>query len=197
MGRHDDGDGPSDGPSRRDFLGYVVALSVGTSAGLRSSVVLGQQLPVSPPWPRYILRRPRDELFLKLTAIGYREAHASGSRWLAPLDNVRDRFLIFEFPPQHFAEIAIATDKVIPLVFDESKLAAIRLTPSDPSEVVFRVKSRHRIPLQLDTLLAWHQYELVLPDLARVGADYDLEIARTHSPPFTRIEIPWGIELSP
>jgi hypothetical protein len=197
MGRHDDGDGPSDGPSRRTFLGYVAALSFGTSAGLRPGVALGQQLPLNPTWPKYILRRPRDELFLKLTAIGYREAHASGSRWLAPLANVKDRYFVFEFPPQHFAEIAIATDKVIPLVFDESKLAGIRLTPSDPSEVVFRIKSRHRIPLRLDTLLAWHEYELVLPDLAKVGADYDLEIPRTHSPPSTRIEIPWGIELSP
>ena len=197
MGRHDDSDGPSEGVSRRTFLGYAAALSFSTNAGLRSGVALAQQLQLDRTWPKYILRRPRDELFLKLTAIGYREARAAGSRWLAPLDNVKDRYFVFEFAPQHFAEIAIATDKVIPLVFDESKLAGIRLTPSAPSEVVFKIKSRRRIPLNLDTLLAWHEYDLVLPDLAKLGANYDLEIARTRSPPVTRIEIPWGIELSP
>lgn len=69
------------------------------------------------PSPSYILRREPDELFLKLTAIGFEERRVLGSRWLVATRPVAERYLVFEFPPQHFAELALATDKEIPLVF--------------------------------------------------------------------------------
>jgi hypothetical protein len=63
--------------------------------------------------------------------------------------------------------------------------------------VVFRISSRRRIPLRLENLLAWQEFELVLPDLESAGQKYDLEIPRSQSGLTTRIEMPWGIELSP
>lgn len=148
-------------------------------------------------WPEYILRRERDELYLKLKAVGFREAIISGSRWLLPLKEGEEQFLVFVFPPQHFAEIALATDKEIPQVFVESRLTQIRLTPSAPSQVAFRVTRKKPIRLRLENILAWDQFELVLPDLDKAGDPYQLEIGKNETKPTTRIEMPWGIELSP
>ena len=184
--------------SRRDFLRYSASLPLGASIWLQPFDAFAGDALGPKAWPQYALRRERDERFLKLIAVGFRETRLLGSRWLSPVKAFRDRYLIFEFPPQHFAEVALVPkSNDIPLVFAEDQLAQIRLTASAPSEVVFRIRARRPVRLRVEDLLACCEFELVLPDLESAAQKYDLEVARSHSPPATRIKMPWGIELSP
>jgi len=181
--------------SRRSLLQIFTLLPAG--AVLRPFDSFAAEISHGMAWPEYVLRRERDELFLKLKAVGFREFIFSGSRWLSPIKDVQERYFVFEFPPQHFAEIALATDKQIPYVFEESRLAQIQLTASAPSQIVFRVKRTAPVKLRLKNVLAWDEFELVLPDLDKVGSSYELEIGEAQEKPETRIELPWGIDLTP
>lgn len=179
--------------SRRDLLKRGALLL--TTAPLSTSGCLGQwSRSAQEPSPQYVLRREADELFLLLTASGFREyTDILGRRLLRPADDAVDPRLIFEFPPQHFSEIAIATPP-IPTTLSDSQLRAIALLPSGPSYVVFRLTDGRPIELTLDALLAWHKFELVLPNLA-VLAPYGLDVdAKT---PVTKVELPSGVSLSP
>ncbi|MCX4151461.1 MULTISPECIES: hypothetical protein [Paraburkholderia] len=183
--------------NRRAFLRFCILLPAGAALDLKPVKALAGLMADTVTWPEYILRRESNELFLKLKAIGFRDSVAAGTRWLVPVSSVHERYLVFEFPPQHYAEISLPADKEIPQVFDEKSLSQIRLTASAPSQVVFRVRRTRPIRLRLESLLAWDQFELVLPDLDRVAAPYQLDIGDAQKTPSTRIELPWGIDLSP
>ncbi len=183
--------------SRRTFLELCLLLPTGAALGLKPLMAIAGDMAATATWPEYILRRESDELFLKLKAVGFRESRAAGARWLFPVSSVNERYLVFEFPPQHYAEIALPADKEIPQVFDEKSLSQIRLTASAPSQLVFRIGRTRPIRLRLESLLAWDEFELVLPDLDRVAAPYQLDIGDVQATPSTRIELPWGIDLSP
>lgn len=153
-------------------------------------------------WPQYVLRRTSDNLYLRLTAVGYAERRFLNARWLVPLDSEQSRRLVFSFPPQHFAETAIGTAG-IPSVMPESLLSSVELQPSTPSHLVLRDLHRERIKLSLEDLLDWSSLETVFPDKNNAGEDvlaqprYDLEVDPEKSPLSTRVELPWGIELTP
>ncbi|MDN3220037.1 hypothetical protein [Pseudomonas nunensis] len=183
--------------TRRAFIQLCALLPASALLEFRTTRAIAADLPGNVAWPEYILRRERDELFLKLKAIGFRETIVSGSRWLYPIVEIKNRYLIFEFPPQHFAETALPIDREIPEVFEDNRLAQIRLTASAPSQVVFRVKRKTPIRLRLESVLAWDELELVLPNLDEAGAPYQLEVGEVQERPVTRIELPWGIDLSP
>jgi hypothetical protein len=180
--------------TRRSFLRYGVLLPSTTPLFLRAAEALAHDLPAasSNTWPEYVIRRERDELFLRVHAVGY--AELSGR--LVPIRRARDHFLIFSISPQHFAEKALPISE-IPPVFGEDKLQSIELLPSAQSKLVFRTPPRKQVALTLEGLLAWHQFELVLPDLDNAGQPYDLEASEFENQPTTRIEMPWGVELSP
>jgi len=182
------------GLSRRSFFSFALALS-GAVPFLRVGNARALDLPPPPGgWPEYYIRRSRDELLLRVTAVGYTESRAQ--RILAPRSAASSRFLVFTLPPQHFAETAL-TPTEIPVSFDETALQNIKLLPSAPSRLVFRVPHRRALRLTADDLLAWHHFELVLPDLQTTGQKYDLEVDESGPVPSTRVEIPWGIQLSP
>jgi hypothetical protein len=161
----------------------------------KAASVFGQELPSVRPgtqWPEYLIRRERDELFLRLRAIGYRDS----GRHLIPLSSSRDHLLIFTLNSQHYAEKALPVSE-IPAVFKEPQLQSIELLASAQSKLVFRVHSRKHLSLSIEELLAWQNFELVLPDLDRTGHPYDLEIPDSELEHVTTVEMPWGIELSP
>jgi hypothetical protein len=79
----------------------------------------------------------------------------------------------------------------------EKDLSTISLYPSRLSRLVFRVPDHEQIDLNLNELLSWNSFELVLPDLNRMGLPYDLDVQDVDQKPFTRIEMPWGISLTP
>jgi hypothetical protein len=143
----------------------------------------------------YILRRESDELYLELQAFGYREIRFLGHRLLERLKGTPNPLLVFTLPPQHFAETAIDV-RLIPSVVSEQTLDTITLLPSEPSILVFRVPDRDRIDLTLSQLLAWSTFALVLPNLD-AQTPYELSLERDPAKPVTRIELPWGIELTP
>jgi hypothetical protein len=176
--------------SRRDLLksGILFAGTVCLS-GCFEGVT-----PSDDRWPTYILRRDIDELFLHLTAIGYRESGSWGRRRLVKVRGVADALLVFTLPPQHFAEVAIEA-KSIPATMPEKLLSAIALYPSHQSRLVFRAPNRDRLDLKLNELLAWQTFELVLPDLNQAGSRYDLDVPDQQT--LTRIEMPWGVDLIP
>lgn len=180
--------------SRRELLksGLVLATAIPLPPYLRAQ---GPQGGIA-HWPSYILRREVDELFLELTAIGYRETKVLGVRNLEPLKGFEDPCLVFTFPPQHFAEFTIGVQR-IPTSLPDKELSRISLFPSRPSRLVFRVPQRKKLRLDLKKILDWKTFELVLPDLDHLGADYDLDVPANEIHPFTRVEIPWGIYLTP
>lgn len=143
-------------------------------------------------WPRYRLRRASDDLYIELTAIGYEELRFLGDRCLHKIRG--DARLVFRFPPQHYAERAIANEGQDLSVIPEPLLAAIDIVPSEPAEIVL-VDARDRIPATLDAFLDWSRARTVLPDLSALPS-YALS-APTTSGTATRIELPWGIELTP
>lgn len=177
--------------SRRDFLTHSIVFA-GLSAPAVASAVEGKGGP-GEGWPEFLIKREADELFLKVRAIGFRVKSGSGK--LRPLHSALDHRLEFTLPPQHFAERAIEISE-IPDRFTEALLRLISLTPSRSSALVFRVPAR-AIPLRIDELLDWSNFELLLPDVAHAGALYDLEIPRIVDEAFSRIELPWGMELAP
>lgn len=143
-------------------------------------------------WPRYRLRRASDDLYVELTAIGYEERSFLTNRWLYKARG--DARLVFRFPPQHYAERAIANVGQNLSVIPEPQLSAIDIVASEPAEIVL-VDARDRIPATLDALLDWSRSRTVLPDLSELPS-YVLS-----APPApgtaTRIELPWGIEITP
>lgn len=180
--------------SRREILksGIVVAGSIILSScdKPKSSETVGPQS------PSYILSRDVDELFFEVRAVGYQEVGSFRRRRLERIKGFANPLLVFKLPPQHFAETVIGVSR-LPLTLPENVLSAITLYPSRPSTLVFRVPDRQRIELNLDELLAWDTFELVLPDLNRAGSLYDLDVPDIDGQPFTRIEMPWGIDLTP
>ena len=175
------------GVTRRQFVGLVV---VGGGLSLVSSS--GEDIR-STPWPRFMLARSDDELFIELTARGYKESRFLGYRWLEPVSGFADPRLIFRFPPQHLAESAIQN---IPASLTESQLAQLSVLPSNPSQLVFRAP-RGRLTLTLTELLAWDHFELLLPSLDDAAARYVLEVPEDATSPVSRVEMPWGVELTP
>jgi hypothetical protein len=144
----------------------------------------------------YWIRREADELFLRLDAIGFREVRWLKHRWLQRVSGFENPLLVFTFPPQHFAETTIAAD-LIPPVVPDAKLKTIELLPSADSKVVFRPRDFDRIGLNIEDLLGWERFDLVLPDLDNAAPVYELEVPRDDENPVTRIELPWGIDLQP
>lgn len=192
---------------RRSFLKAALLGIAGASATL-SGDVFAVGVPFDIPgidvskWPQYVLRRPSDNLYLRLTAVGYAERRFLSARWLVPLDGEPGVRLVFSFPPQHFAETAIETTG-IPSVMPESLLSSVELQPSAPSHIVLRDPRRERIKLSLEDLLDWSNLETVLPEKNNAGEDvlthprYDLEVDPAKSPLSTRVELPWGTEFTP
>ena len=136
------------GISRRSFLGGSLLIGVAIPLGGCVSTLRykgRQSLHRARLWPRFLLTRPSDELFLELEARGFREQRCFGRRWLRKVPGHRDPQLIFRIPPQHFAETAIPVC-IIPEVLLESALERIELTSSVPGNLVFR------IPLVIHTL---------------------------------------------
>ena len=153
--------------------------------------------------PRYILSREADELYLHLEAVGYKEIGWFGTKYLKKLEDAIVPRLIFTLPPQHYAETALTNcDDVtracgpIPDTLSEDQLNTIKLTPSGDSQLVFSVDPETLLKLDLDTLLNWDKFNLVLPDLNATADPYELSVPSDQAS-FTRIEMPWGIELSP
>ena len=179
--------------SRRAFLKNGV-LTVGATTLLGGQEIVTAD-DLHSPWPRYVLRREVDELFLELTAVGYRETQFP-HRSLRPVKGFKDPYLVFTLPAQHFAETTLNVSKLPTSVSDES-LSAIALVPSMKARLVFKPVREKNIRLTLEELLAWQNLLLVSPDLDTVGAKYDLGVADDAAHPFTRIEMPWGIELAP
>jgi hypothetical protein len=182
--------------TRRAFVKYGVTLSSTAPFTLYASKLWAQDVRAQRRWPKYCLRRERDELFLQMTAVGYVESRHMGCRCLTPSSPQSDLLLVFDVSSQHFAETVLAVTE-IPAVFDEQKLRSIQLTPSARSKLVFRVPHRRRLKLTLVDLLGWSNFQLVLPDLNRAGGQYDLEAPDSESLPSTRVEMPWGMTLSP
>ena len=174
--------------SRRDFVKGALAGSVGVATHATGIIAA-----TPPRWPEYVIRRELNELFIRVTAVGYAETPTG---YLKPHQSTRDRFLVFTLPPQHFAETAL-TPTEIPVVLDESALAAIQLSASAASKLVFRTPRWRWLRLAWDELLAWHEFELLVPDLSATGQKYDLEVSEALPRLSTRIEIPWGVQLSP
>jgi hypothetical protein len=192
---------------RRSFLKAALLGATGVSVTLPGDLSAAGMLFDIPgvevsKWPQYVLRRPSDNLYLRLVAVGYTERRFLAVRWLVPLDSEPSARLVFSFPPQHFAETAIETAG-IPPVMPESLLSSVKLQPSAPSHIVLRDPRRQRIKLSLENLLDWSSLETVLPDKNNAGQDvltqprYDLEVDPATSPLSTRVELPWGIELTP
>jgi hypothetical protein len=200
-----------------------LARSISRRAFLKSGITLAGSFPVvtsfvgcwephnsTPTAPRYILTREVDEIFLELAAIGYEEREHWGVRYLEPVKEFSSPHLIFKFPPQHFAETAIAI-KDLPTSVPEAELSKIALFPSRPSKLVFRDPLRRRLRLTLNDLLDWKGFELSLPDLDWISTQdsYNLDVHNPEEGPldtisqivteqaFTQIEMPWGICLTP
>ncbi len=190
-----------DSSGRRIRITRRGLLLTGGAALVGAGSIWGTWQLVAPPkpdsrgWPRFFLRRQQDELFVELVAVGFREFDRLGRRQLRPVEGHPQPLFIFTFAPQHFAETAIATT-TIPPVFGEDQLGKIELLASKPSRLVFRVPARW-YRLDLGTLLDWTDFELVLPDLDQVAARYDLDFVEPADRPVTRVEMPWGIELTP
>jgi hypothetical protein len=182
--------------SRRQILksGIVVAGSIYLSGCDKTNSSSPET--VGATSPSYILSREADELFLEVKAIGYREVTSLRRRRLERIKGFANPLLVFKFPPQHFAETAIKMTP-LPLTLAENMLSAIALYPSRPSTLVFRVPDRERLDLNLKELLAWDTFELVLPNLNRSGSLYDLDVPDVDGQSFSRIEMPWGIDLTP
>ena len=185
--------------SRRAFLGSGLTAASHAAFPAFFARLLGPIDQVGSPestWPQFRLSREEDELFLTVTAIGYRESASGGKRLLEPIKSEDECRLVFTLPPQHYAETAIGV-KTIPAKIEEAILSSIALLPSRPSVLVFKVPRNYRLLLTLPSLLAWKDFELLLPDLDRTGSLYDLEIPEEALPRYTRIEMPWGIDLNP
>lgn len=184
--------------TRRDLLKR--SLIFGGSAPLIRSIQTGSEIAAGAAplaWPTYVLSRESDELYLELVAVGYRELRfLLKPNCLAPVPSVVDPLLVFRLPPQHYAETAIQTTR-LPSSIEERVLNKIKVIPSALTALVFRVPNRHRVGLTLKELLAWQDFELVLPDLNAVGDPYDLAVTSIGSHTFTQIELPWGIDLTP
>jgi hypothetical protein len=186
--------------SRRTFLGsgFSAIAQAAYPAFLRR--VLGADAQIRSQadiWPRFLINREEDELYLTVTAVGYKQrAPLLGERYLEPVSNNAECRLIFTLPPQHYAEAAIGV-RTIPDTIDEAVLSSIVLSPSRPSVLVFAVPRSYRLLLTLPHLLDWKQFELLLPDLDRTGSLYDLVIPEEAVPHYSRVEMPWGIDLSP
>ncbi len=181
--------------SRRDLLKYsiisagVPAFAVAADVAIERAQGGGSE----GDWPEFLIKRESDEVFLKMRAVGFRLKR--GAQKLQPLRWTSDHFLEFTLPPQHYAESTIGATQ-IPDQFREADLQAISLTPSRPSTLVFRVPDK-AIGLRSEELLDWSRFELLMPDAAKAGELYDLEIPRLEGEAVSRIEMPWGIELSP
>lgn len=177
---------------RRFFLkASVTLITLPTMAGCATSWPPAPA-PGESRWPRYRLRRASDDLYVELTAIGYEERRFLANRWLHKVRG--DARLVFRFPPQHYAERAIANVGQNLSVIPEPQLSAIDIVASEPAEIVL-MDPRDRIPATLDALLDWSRARTVLPELSTLPS-YALS-----APPSlgaaTRIELPWGIEITP
>ena len=183
---------------RRRFLKTSVVIASSAPFG----AILAAQQPdasrSSTDWPRYVVTREADELFFELIAYGYRESRFLSHRYLVPVPGFSARRLVFVFPPQHFAETAIASSTIPPVISD-SQLRKITLLASNSSQIVVRPRGERRIRLSVEDLLDWHDADLVLPALEGPSAppQYLLDVARDAQNPVTRIEMPWGIEMTP
>src|SRR5690348_10054424 len=91
--------------NRREFLQTTALVSGGISLSIGlggcDDASQGQKL----PWPRYLVRRGPDELFVEVVAVGFHEAHFFGRRFLKALDGYDSPHLIYKLPPQHYAEV--------------------------------------------------------------------------------------------
>lgn len=184
---------PSPELSRRSLLKFTMALS-GALPFLKASHISAVAAPVPTKWPEYFIRLSRNELFLRVTAVGYRESAARDA--LVPRSSTGNLSLIFTFPPQHFAETALSLTE-IPVSVSEDLLRSITLLPSAASRVVFHIPHRRRLRLASIDLLAWDNFELVLPNLDTAADKYEFEVVESDPVQSTRLEIPWGIQLSP
>ena len=184
---------PSDSTiGRRGFLRASIALiTLPTMVGCATSPPPAPA-PGERPWPRYRLRRDCDDLYVELTAIGYEERRFLSHRWLHKSRS--DARLVFRFPPQHYAERAVANVGQNLSVVPEPQLSAIDIVASEPAEIVL-MDGRDRIAATLEALLDWSQARTVLPNLSTLPS-YTLSAPQAPGAA-TRIELPWGIELTP
>src|SRR4029450_511056 len=105
-------------------------------------------------------------------------------------------FVIVQFPPQHVAEQVFTEDV-------HGALEGLLRPPvgsilSGSSRLAFRVPDQTQaIPLTLEGLLDWTQYELaVAPSALPPGAESDVEPAPL-TPEQTAIELPYRLIISP
>jgi hypothetical protein len=184
----------SSSSSRRHFLKFTTLLAGAGSLGACTPL---RPAPGGKPneWPRYVLRRNIDDLYLELQAVGYTETRMLGKRWLAPVAD--DALLVFSFPPQHFAETAL-TIAPLPATVSDADLGKLALVASQPSQIVLRARTRQKLQLRLEALLDWTAFDLVLPGTELRNAPmYSLEVDADERAPTTRVEMPWGVELLP
>lgn len=179
--------------SRRIFLkSFGAAMAV---AGISGSELLYAQAPAESL--RYRLRREKDELNLVFTAIGFQEVQTgliTKRSWLRPTGNLQR--LIFTLPPQYYAETAL-NEAAIPARVSDDDLNQIQIFPAGASQIVLQPRGSQLIELTLDSLFAWQDFNLVLPDTAANRQLYDLEYRDAPNKPTTQVEVPWGILLTP
>jgi hypothetical protein len=180
---------------RRTFLyfsamaGLAFPFSVVTSTTAQISMRGGGQA------LRYRIFRPEDECFVELEAIGFEEFNSLGRKCLRRTKGSMGGMFVFELPPQHFLEHAIPVEER-PVFLSETKLQAISLFPASRPQIVFEIPEEIReVDLTIETLMDWARFRPVFPDLDSFEA-FQMSAIGSHER-FTRIEMPWGLELSP
>src|SRR6186997_1896829 len=123
--------------------------------------------------------RPDDLLVLDLELVGLVVIGTPSGPILDLVPGANERLLVFHLPPQHVAEEAYydaspdGCGKAEDFVGqseppDEPGSTSSRLTTA--SRVVFSVPNELLpLPLNLNALLAWHRFELVVPPACRAG----------------------------
>jgi len=191
---------------RRRFLqaGVIVAASsfYGCASNLLPRPPGQQDAPSS--WPKFLIARPQDRLYLNVEAPGFQLRRGWRGPYLYCSNTLAERFLIFTFPPQHFAETTVPIQNLADPRILERSLDAIGLSPAADSRLVFRVPAEiESIPLSFEGLLEWNRFQLVAPDLealkvhlAEEGKPYfvGLDWAKRKE---SAVELPWGIYLQP
>jgi len=144
--------------------------------------------------------RPVDLLSLKITCTNLRIASDPGqpARLVRMTPGV-PALLIFELPPQHVGERCFAENgltgelqQLVPPPFPAAM--------ADPSRLVFKVPDAvQSIPLTIDDLLRWSDYELVVAPNAQPDppATPDRPEPVPPTPQQTALELPFGLVLSP
>jgi hypothetical protein len=150
--------------------------------------------------------RPDDLLVLELELVGLSIVTAPTGPIIDALPAADGRLLVFRLPPQHIAEEAYydaspdgcgrpddfpgQSDPLEEPGFTSSRLStASRMVFSVPDELL-------PLPLSIDALLAWHNFDLVVPPACRADGQ-DSPLITAPGPTETALELPWRLWLAP